>query len=178
MSLRSTTDRYGGIAIAIHWTSAALIIAALAGGLVMANTAEPAVKQMILPIHATLGSLALLLTLTRIGWWIWGDRRPRPVAGMPPAQEWAARAVHALLYLAVVVLGASGIATLVLSGAIPALLSGAPLPDFSELPPRLVHGLMGRLLLVLLAAHVGAALYHHFIRRDHLLARMGVGAGA
>jgi cytochrome b561 len=176
MSLTSTTDRYGSIAIAIHWTSAALIIGALAGGLVMANVADPALKQVILPIHATLGSLALLLTLARIGWWIWGDRRPRPLAGLPATQEWAARAVHALLYLAVLVLGASGIATLALSGAIPALLSGAPLPDFSALPPRLVHGLTGRLLLVLLAAHIGAALYHQFIRRDRLLARMGVGA--
>jgi cytochrome b561 len=175
MSLKSTTDRYGSVAIAMHWTSAALIIAALAGGLVMANTVDPAVKEMILPIHATLGSLALLLTLARIGWRIWGDRRPRSV-DMPVAQEWAARVVHVLLYLAVLVLGASGIATLLLSGAIPALLSGAPLPDVSELPPRLVHGLMGRLLLVLLAAHIGAAVYHQFIRRDRLMARMGVGA--
>src|SRR5688572_28809538 len=162
MSLRSTTYRYGGIAIAIHWTSAALIIAALASGLVMANMADPELKRMILPIHATLGSLALLLTLARIGWWIWGDRRPRPIAGMPAAQEFASRAVHVLLYFCVLALGASGITTLLLSGAIPALLSGAPLPDLADLPPRLVHGLVGRLLLVLLAAHVIAALYHQF----------------
>jgi cytochrome b561 len=176
MSLKSTTRRYGSVAIAIHWTSAALIIAALIGGLVMVNAADPGLKRMILPIHATLGSLALLLTLVRIGWWIWGDRRPRPVTGMPAAQEWAARAVHALLYLLVLILGASGIATLVLSGAIPALVSGTALPDFSELAPRLAHGLMGRLLLVLLATHIGAALYHQLIRRDRLLSRMGVGA--
>jgi cytochrome b561 len=31
-------------------------------------------------------------------------------------------------------------------------------------------------MLALLALHVGAALWHQFVRRDHLLARMGVGA--
>ena len=69
----------------------------------------------------------------------------------------------------------SGIMTLVLSGAIPAMLSGAPVPDFSELVPRVAHGVMSKLLLALFAAHVGAALYHQFVRRDRLLARMGVG---
>jgi cytochrome b561 len=84
--------------------------------------------------------------------------------------------VHSLLYVAILVLAASGIATLILSGAIPAILSGAPLPDFAGLLPRVTHGLVGRLLLVLLAAHIGAALWHQFIRRDRLLSRMGIGA--
>lgn len=175
MPMKSTTDRYGNVAIAIHWVSALLILGALAGGLVMGNSTDPATIALILPIHASLGVFALLLTLGRIGWWIWGDRRPAPVAGLPAAQAWASRIVHALLYVAVLVLATSGIATLLLSGAIPALLSGAPLPDLSELPPRIAHGLTGRPLLILLAAHIGAALYHQFIRRDRLLARMGIG---
>ena len=50
-----------------------------------------------------------------------------------------------------------------------------PLPDFSELIPRAAHGIMSRILLVLLAGHVGAALWHQVVRRDHLLARMGLG---
>lgn len=175
MSLRSTPTRYGAVAIAIHWTSAVLILAALAGGLIMANSTDPATVRTILPIHATLGVTALLLTLVRIGWWIWGDKPPEPTPGQPAAQEWAARIVHALLYVAILVLASSGIATLVISGAIPAILSGAPLPDFSELVPRVVHGLMGRVLLVLLACHIAAALWHQFVRRDHLLARMGLG---
>ena len=33
-----------------------------------------------------------------------------------------------------------------------------------------------RAMLGLLALHVGAALYHQFIRRDRLMARMGVGS--
>ncbi len=175
MPTKSTPTRYGSVAIAIHWISALLVIAALAGGLVMGNSADPATRSMILPVHASLGILALLLTLGRIAWWVWGDRRPEPAPNMPKLQEWAASAVHILLYLVILLLAASGIATLALSGAIPAILSGAALPDFSGLPPRLAHGLGGRLLLVLLIAHIGAALWHQFVKRDRLLARMGIG---
>jgi cytochrome b561 len=175
MSAKSTPTRYGDVAIAIHWGSAALIIAALSLGLAAASTLDPAAKLLIVRFHIACGSLALLLTLARIGWWIWSDRRPAPVPGQPLAQLWAARIVHSLLYLAIIVLGTSGIATIILSGAGPALIAGTPLPDFSELLPRMVHGVMSRVLLALLVAHIGAAIYHQFIRRDRVMARMGIG---
>ena len=174
MSLKSTPTRYGSVAITIHWVSAAAIIALLVSGTIMAGAVGEA-KRSILPIHATIGCLVLLLTLLRLAWWIWGDKRPQPVAGQPPMQQLAARIVHALLYAAIIVLGASGIATLALSGAVPALLSGALLPDFSGLLPRTTHGLVSKLMIALLALHIGAALFHQFIRRDRLLARMGLG---
>ena len=174
MGLKSTATRYGSVAIAIHWVSAVAIIALLISGTVMAGAVGEA-KRSILPIHATIGSLVLLLTLVRIGWWVWGDKRPQPVPNQPRMQELAARIVHGLLYAGIIVLGASGIATLALSGAIPALLSGAPLPDFAGLLPRLTHGIVGKAMIALLVLHVGAALYHQFIRRDRLLGRMGIG---
>ena len=174
MGLKSTATRYGSVAIAIHWVSAVAIIALLISGTVMAGAVGEA-KRSILPIHATIGSLVLLLTLVRIGWWVWGDKRPQPAPNQPRMQELAARIVHGLLYAGIIVLGASGIATLALSGAIPALLSGAPLPDFSGLLPRLTHGIVGKAMIALLVLHVGAALYHQFIRRDRLLGRMGIG---
>ena len=175
MSARSTPTRYGSVAIALHWSSALLIFAALALGLVAASTIDPGVKLWIVRVHVACGGLALLLTVTRIGWWIWRDKHPAPPPGQPVAQAWAARIVHALLYLAILILGTSGIATIILSGAGPALLAGTPLPDFSDVLPRLVHGVMSRLLLLLFALHTGAALYHQFIRRDRLMARMGLG---
>lgn len=174
MGIKSTSNRYGAVAITIHWVTAAAILGMFVSGTIMAGAAEPT-KHLILPAHAIMGSLVLLLTLLRLAWWFWGDRRPQPVAGQPAAQELAARIVHGLLYVAIILLGSSGIATLALSGAIPALLGQVPLPDFDGLLPRMVHGLTSKAMLVLLAAHIGAALYHQFIRRDRILARMGVG---
>jgi len=132
-------------------------------------------KASILVVHATIGTLVLLLTLARVAWWLWADKRPVPLAGQPAAQEMLARAVHGLLYLAIFVLALSGIATLALSGALPALLGQGALPDFSTLPPRFVHGLVSKLMIALVAVHTLAALYHQFIRRDRLLGRIGLG---
>ena len=135
-------------------------------------------KADLLRIHVVLGVTALTLTLVRILWWWPADQRPRVVAGQPRWQATAALAVHGLLYVAILVVGASGAAMLVLSGALPIIFgfSVLPLPDVTEYAPRLVHGLVARLMIVLLIGHVSAALWHQFIRRDRLLARMGIGA--
>ncbi|HEY9013367.1 MAG TPA: cytochrome b/b6 domain-containing protein [Devosia sp.] len=174
MRLKSTSTHYGAVAMTIHWVSAAAIFGLLISGTIMTGAGE-GVKASILPVHATIGVTVLLLTLLRIGWWRWADKRPQPVANQPHSQHLAARIVHGLLYAGIIVLAASGIATLAFSGAIPALLAGTAPPDFSELPPRLAHGLVGKALIALVVLHAGAALYHQFIRRDRLLGRMGVG---
>lgn len=172
--LKSSPTRYGSVAIAIHWLTALAILGLLTSGLIMED-APPEQLRGILPVHATVGTTVLALTLFRIGWWLWGDRRPAPLPDQPKLQERVASAVHLLLYAAIIVLAASGIATLALSGAIPALLGGTPLHSLEDLLPRLTHELVSKLLIGLLVLHIGAALYHQFIRRDRLLGRMGIG---
>jgi cytochrome b561 len=177
MPLRSTEARYGSVAIAIHWLTAVAIAFVFIAGFAAANTTDPARLPEILVIHVSLGLLVFALTLLRIVWWLAADRRPAPLENQPAWQEGLAWLVHRAIYLIIVLMASSGIATIVLSGAIPHLLAGEPLPDFSSLVPRIAHGVMARLLLALLALHIGAALYHQFVRRDHLLGRMGVGSG-
>lgn len=173
MGLKSSTSRYGAIAAAIHWLSALTIILMLVSGLVMGE--EKDLVPLILPWHVTLGVVVGALTLFRIVWFLVFDRRPDPVAGMGAMQEWAARLVHLGLYLSVLVLVSSGLATLALSGGPAAVFSGGPLPDFDDVPPFEAHELVSRLLIGLVIAHVGAALWHHFIRRDDLIGRMRLG---
>lgn len=176
MSLKSSNSRYGSVAITIHWLTAVIIIMLFATGLLAAGQSDPGAKLALVRFHVPLGTAVLVLTLLRIVWWWAMDRRPALPADQPRWQKFMAYAVHFALYLVVILLASSGIATLVLSGAIPAIIAGTSLPDFETLLPRLVHGLASKLLLGLLALHIGAALYHQFIRRDHLLARMGLGA--
>ena len=175
MAMKSTSTHYGAVAITIHWTSAIAIVGTFTFGLMAAGATDPTTEVALLRGHIVLGSLVLILTLLRIGWWIWGDRRPAPVAGLPRVQELAAKAVHYGIYAVILLMASSGITTIILSGAGPALVAGTALPDFSEIIPRIAHGIMSKLLLALLVAHIGAALYHQFIRRDRLLARMGLG---
>ncbi|HCA6665397.1 MULTISPECIES: cytochrome b [Burkholderiales] len=84
------------------------------------------------------------------------------------------RGVHVTLLVIVLGMVASGIGMMILSGAGPAVFGapGAVMPDFHEVLPRRPHGLGARLMIALLAVHAGAALYHHFVRRDETLKRM------
>ncbi|MBI4921346.1 MAG: cytochrome b/b6 domain-containing protein [Devosia nanyangense] len=173
MDLKSTDTRYGKVAILIHWASAVAVVLAFAAGAVTAGT-EPAPLGPLVA-HIALGVSVLVLTLLRIVWWLVADRHPPPAVDQSRWQQISAGAVHWLLYAVLILMGTSGIMTLLLSGAIPALVAGGPVPDFSTVLPRIAHGAMSKLLLALFVGHVGAALYHQFVRRDHLLARMGIG---
>ena len=141
----------------------------------VSNVAAPAQQGPILIAHITLGLIVFALTLLRIVWWLAADHHLRAPADQPLWQVRAAQLVHLGLYALLILMASSGITTIILSGAGPSLLAGTALPDFSEIIPRIAHGIMSKLLLLLLVAHIGAALYHQFIRRDRLLGRMGLG---
>jgi cytochrome b561 len=177
MQWKSTADRYGAVAIAIHWFAALLIMVLLATGFRMTDTADPAAKAALLRFHAVAGVSVLLLTLARVAWWWLADDKPAPVRDMPRLQDRLARTVHLLFYVIILGMAASGIGLMVLSGAGQIVFGGAPgpLPDFRNYIPRIPHGIAARVLLALFVLHLGAALYHHFVRRDRLLGRMGLG---
>ena len=176
MSMMSRTDRYGAMAVSIHWLSAVLILVLIATGFRAADTIDPAAKAQLLRIHVPIAVAMLFLTLLRIVWWLAIDLKPHPVAGSPLWQERSAKAVHLLFYVVILGMIASGIGMMVLSGAGSIIFGqGGVLPDFSKFAPRVPHGIGARLLIALLVLHVGAALYHHFFRRDGLLKRMWFG---
>ncbi|MBR0755269.1 cytochrome b [Bradyrhizobium jicamae] len=172
MGLKSSSERYGTVIVAIHWLTALLMIGLFATGFRAANTIDPAAKVAILRAHIPIALAVITLTVLRIGWWA-VDRKPDPIAGSPRWQEQTARAIHVLFYVVIIGMTASGIGLMALSGAAPMIFGGeGALPDLWNYPPRVPHGLGARLLLGLVALHASAALYHQFVRRDHLLRRM------
>lgn len=179
MAMKSGKTNYGSVAATIHWLSALLIVALVGSGFRAAGTVDLAGKAQILSVHAPLGITILLLTLARIGWWWFADKKSDPVAGVPKWQEYSGRAVHALFYIVILGMAASGIGMFVLSGAGPILFAGAEgqLPDFDKYAPRGPHGIGARVMVALFVLHAGAALYHHFVLKDGLLARMWFGRG-
>ena len=177
MALTSSPTRYGSVAIAIHWLTALAILGMLISGLSAANTTDPQTQFTLLRGHAITGSLVGVLTVFRIVWWMFFDRRPADQSGLSRGQSIAAHVVHYGLYAVIIVMVSSGFATVIMTGANLQLFGAAPLPlpDFHLAPPMTVHGILSRVLIALLLGHMGAALYHQFIRRDRLLARMGLG---
>lgn len=177
MSLKGTSKRYGTVAIAFHWTIAALIIVAIIAGMI----AEDAPRDVLTPlrVHVICGSLAGILTLIRIVWAL-RDVRPEQAPNTEGLQALAARSVHILLYILPLGLMASGIAMMILSGAPEILFDGAdrPLPDFYDYFPRVPHGIGGKIITAAVILHVAAALWHHFWLKDGLINRMRPGGTA
>lgn len=174
MPLKSTETRYGSIAVNIHWLTAILIFVVLPTGFRTAGTVDPTAKAQLLSIHVPMAILVALLTIARMLWWVFADRKPDPVDSSAKWQQFSAKVVHWLFYLAIIGMVASGAGMFIQSDAGPILFgnAGGTLPEFENYKPRIPHGIGARFLMLLLIAHIGAALYHHFIRRDNLLARM------
>ncbi len=174
MARLSNNSHYGTVAVTIHWLSALLILALLGSGFRAGQIIDPIAKADILRVHAPMGITILLLTLARIIWWWRHDTKPAALGNSPRWQEVSAKTVHVLFYIIILGMAASGIGMFVLSGAGAIIFGGAQaaLPDFNLYPPRIPHGLGARAMVALLVLHAGAALYHHFFKRDVTLSRM------
>lgn len=164
--------RYSKPQVAVHWLAAALIAFLLVtGSLVLADLPNTAGKIGNLRIHMLLGGLAGLLVLGRI---IMRRRFPAPPA---LAAHKLAFAGHLALNLIILLLVLSGVMLGLQSGAFAAVFASGVLPeDFKQFTPRQIHGLASRLAMGLIAVHLLAALWHQFIVKDGLLARMRFGS--
>ncbi len=176
MPAKSTSDHYGSVAVTIHWLSAILILVLIGSGFRAGGIEDTATKAAVLRVHVPVGVAVLLLTLTRIVWWLLADKKPASLP-MPKWQDVSARAMHLLFYIVILGMAASGIGMMVFSGAGTILFAGAegPLPDFWGYKPRVPHGIGARLMVAAFVLHAGAALYHHFILRDGLMKRIWYG---
>ncbi len=178
--LRNTEDRYGALAILLHWSMALLMIGLLAWGLYMVRLPDAGFdtrKITLILYHKEAGLVVLVLFVARLAWRV-THILPQLVAHLPDWQKIAARFVHLCFYALMFALPVSG--WLMSSAAgIPVSFFGLfMLPDF--LPPddylfqRLIdiHKWFAYSLMVLLVVHVGAALRHHFLFRDDTLRKM------
>lgn len=166
-----STWRYARSQITVHWLAAlAVVFLLVTGSFVLAELPNTADKVGKLRIHMIVGALAGALVVSRL---VLRRRLPAPP---PVAFERLARAGHVALNVVVLLLALSGMGLALQSAAFDAVLGGAALPaDFKAFALRPVHGLLSRLAMALIALHVLAALYHQFVLRDRLLARVGLG---
>jgi cytochrome b561 len=169
--------RYTGTAIALHWLSALLIIAAFPLGVYMHELPLSPTKLQLYSYHKWLGVTIFLLMAVRLAWRTVHAPPPFPVA-LPPWQRHAAHVLHGLLYLLLFAIPLSGWLMSSAKGFQTVYLGILPLPDLVGKDKALgelltgVHETLNYLLLALVVAHVGAALKHQFIDRDGVLARM------
>jgi cytochrome b561 len=171
-------QRYTTTAIVFHWLIALLIVGAFTMGLVMTDI--PGITPTKLKYytwHKWAGVTILTLATLRLLWRLKNGAPPYP-ASMPAWQTRAANGLHALLYVLMFAVPLSGYFYTLASG-IPVVWFGlVELPVLIDANPALkpvfkaAHFWLNMLLATLVAAHLGAALKHHFIDRDGVLKRM------
>jgi cytochrome b561 len=172
-SLKSTPERYGPVARALHRTLSVLILLQIIGGLVAVSSS--AERQIgLLKLHAPLGMLIALVAALRLLWWLAFDRRPDDIVGMSRAQAVTAHVVHGLLYLLPLAAAFTGYALLSGSGAAGFVFGHATgaLPDLRAAAGFGAHYIAVMLLVAFIGLHIYAAVYHQVVKKDNLLARM------
>lgn len=196
-----TQDRYSAVAIALHWAIAAAILGNLALGWWMHEAIEVEATQAravaAFQLHKSIGLTVLLLTLLRLGWRL--AHRPPPLpAAMRAWERFAARGTHAAFYLLMIAVPLTGwlyASTQWRDDAplsVPTLWFGLfEVPHLPALHTQAVetraklaelleesHEWLAWATAALFVLHAAAALKHHFVNRDAVLATMAPRAGA
>ena len=180
------TYTYPAARRALHWIIAVLVLLMLPFGMIFTNfDNKPAIEgilgagsfDVMFDLHKSTGILILCLMVIRI---VLAFIQPKPPyrAPLTKAEKAGSGAVHGLLYALLVimpVLGWVGVSAY-----------RAPLPFYGlfQVPPIVaqnrpmaenafeLHELAAKIVIVLLIANIGAALYHGFVKKDGLLRRM------
>ena len=169
--------RYGSAVQLLHWTTAVLVLAAFVYGPGGSEArVYAASRDFDRHLHETLGTAVFVLTLVRVVWRFFA-RRPDPA----PVSRWmglAAATVQALLYLLLFAVPLTAILGAWLEGHTLAYLGGfeiaAPVASAHELGSLIaeIHTWLGDVILWVAGLHAVAALYHHVILKDGVLASM------
>lgn len=178
-----TTDReppqpYGLTIRTIHWATALLILAAWVSGTALEETPRGTWRELAMQVHASLGGLVLVFAALRLLTWA-ASTMPRPEG--PAWMRRAARAMHWALLLLTIALPVTGLADRWARGRSVTVFGALTLdPPFALPGGRLwgeAHETLAELLLLAVAVHALAALWHAFVLRDGALARMLPRAG-
>src|SRR5437773_10588267 len=99
-------ERYDGVAIALHWLIAAIVVAGFTLGLSMVDLPLSRQKLQWYAWHKWIGITVFLLTCVRLAWRLW---HPAPApAAMPLWQTRAASLSHGALYALLFAIPLSG----------------------------------------------------------------------
>ena len=188
------SPHYTAVAVTLHWVMAIAIVLLLVAGLWMTDTIrQPETKNFAFRVyqwHKSLGLTVLVLTFARLGWRL-ANPPPALPGGMSRFERIGAGLSHGAFYTLMLAIPLAGWAMVSASPlGLPTMVFGlfewphipvlAGLEDKKPVEAifKAGHKFMAWGLLALLVLHVAAALKHHFVNRDTVLARMLPGVRA
>ena len=176
MSAALPSSRYSATAIALHWLLALGIAGSFVVGLYMVDLPLSPARLKLYNWHKWAGMVVLALS----AWRLIERLVHRPPAELPmaPWQRRLAQATHLAMYVLFFAVPLAGWAYSSAAGFPIVVFGVLPLPDFVPADRALAetlkpwHAWLSWAMAALVAGHVAAALKHHFVDRDRLLARM------
>ena len=174
---------WGAPAKLLHWVVALLVLAQVASGWAAVAWPLSPTKLDLYVWHKSTGMLILALMTVRIAWRL-ANVAPALPASMRPIERIAAQGSHLLLYLLLILMPMSG--WIISSAAnipfrifwlIPLVSIAEPDKATADAAAH-VHFALFVALSLLLVVHIGAALRHHYLKRNNVLVRMLPGRGA
>jgi cytochrome b561 len=168
---------YSRATILLHWLVALLIVCAFALGTYMTELKFSLAKLQYYSWHKWLGITILGLVAIRLIVRLLGTTPPFPDS-MKTWEKDAANLTHGFLYFLMFAVPISGYLYTYAAGFpvrylglidLPALIG--PAPEWKD-SLKLAHEVLTRLMLLVVAMHVAAALKHQFIDKDSILSRM------
>lgn len=181
MAQHSSTSRYNGLSIFLHWVLGAGLIGVFAVGLYMADLPFSPQRLKLYNWHKWAAVVILALSVFRL---VWRITHPAPAMpehiekGMPAWQRIAHHATHHSLYLLFFAVPLLGWAYSSAAGFPIVVFGILPLPDFVPVSQELaellkpLHKLSAFAMAALVLLHVAGVLKHLLIDRDGLLLRM------
>jgi cytochrome b561 len=173
--------RYHPVAASLHWIIALLIFTDLflafapegPGGLIPRTL----FGMPVVGTHMLIGTLVLVLLVIRFFMRVTMKRPERATAGHP-ILDVIGVLTHYALYLFTFLMALSGLVMSLQRGYFAKLFGIGSIPQtFSPASYTwgMIHASSWSFLVGFILLHTGAAFFHQFIRRDHLLGRMWVG---
>ncbi|WMJ71361.1 cytochrome b [Stenotrophomonas sp. 24(2023)] len=166
------------LARVLHWTMAVMILAMLFIGVTMVASLH--LRPLLIDLHRPLGAAIFVLVLLRLYNRL-RHRAPLLPADLPAWQVLAAKASHGLLYALMLAMPLVGWAMLSAGGYPIVLWGDVHLPAIVPHTPALytalrnAHSLLAYVLFATVLMHVGAALFHLWVRRDGVFQAMARG---
>lgn len=172
-----SAQSYTPTAIGLHWIAAGLILGNLALGLYMVDLPLSPAKLKFYSWHKWTGVTVFLLSAARL---LWRLSHPAPAlpASMPAWQRNAASASHHALYALFFAAPLTGWLFSSAAGFQTVWFGVVPLPDLLSKDEglaeilKLAHRAANYTLAFLVVIHSAAAIKHHVVDGDEVLARM------
>ena len=170
-------DQYSRTAIALHWVMALLLLGTFALGVYMHDLPLTPTKLRLYSWHKWAGVTVFMLLWFRLFWRVIHPAPALPAA-MPRWQQQAAHALHLALYGLMVAIPLSGWLMSSAKGFQTVWFGVLPLPDLLDKDEALgdllknLHIALNLTLAGAVLAHMGAAIKHHVVDRDDVMARM------